>query len=142
MTGADLLDNWALRSEELEAETLAVFEAELKRRGIGVTAEDRALWRARRRQQVLTTGSGRMARCRSCDRLAGRGFVLAFDLLLIRPLGSMTIYHCDEHEPTIMGIVARIGRWLSNFLCGVRSWSVRAGQNPVRPHHPLRRGAL
>lgn len=141
MTAADLLDSWALRIEEFEADALAVFEAELRRRGIGVTAEDRALWQARRRREVLTTQSGRVAHCHSCDRLAGRGLVIAFDLLVVRPLGSVTVYHCEKHEPTIMGIIARVGRWLSNFMWGVRSWSVRAGQEPVRPVHHLQREA-
>lgn len=139
MTAADLLDSWALRSDELEDATLALFEAELRRRGIGVTAEDRALWRARRRREVLTTRGGRVAQCRYCGRLAGRGLVIAVDLLLVRLLGSMTVYHCEKHEPTIMGIVAR---GLSNVLWGVRCWSVRAGQEPVRPVHYLRREAL
>jgi hypothetical protein len=139
MTAADLLDNWALRSEELDEDTLAIFEAELRHRGIGVTAEDRTLWRARRRREVLTTRSGQVAHCRYCGRLAGRGLVIAFDLLLVRPLGSVTVYHCERHEPTIMGVVARVGRWLSNVLWGVRSWSLRAGQEPV---HYLPREAL
>ena len=130
MTAADLLDIWALRGEEFGPGAVALFEAELRRRGIGITAEDRALWRARRRREVLTTRHGRVAHCRSCGRLAGRGLVIAFDLLLARPLGSVTLYYCEAHEPVMVDIVTRGARSLSNFLWGVRSWPVRAGQAP------------
>lgn len=132
MTAADLLDNWALSGEDLGPDARRLFETELRRRGIGVSAEDRALWRARRRREVLTTQRGRIARCRSCGRLAGRAFVIAFDLLLARPLGSLTLYHCAAHEPALVGAVVRAVRSLSNLLFGVRFWSVRAGQAPTR----------
>jgi hypothetical protein len=130
MTAADLLDNWALSAEDLGAETRRLFEAELKRRGIGVSAEARALWRARRRREVLTTPDGRVARCRACGRMAGRAFVIAFDLLLARSLRSLTLYHCAAHEPALVGAGIRIIRPLSNLLFGVRCWSVRAGHGP------------
>lgn len=136
MTAADLLDNWALTGEDLGPDARALFEAELRRRGIGVTAEDRALWRARRRREVLTTRRGGVARCRCCGRLAGRGLVIVFDLLLARPLGSVTLYHCEAHEPALVGVLVHAARSLSNLLCGVRSWSVRAGQAASRPRIP------
>jgi hypothetical protein len=132
MTAADLLDNWALSGEDLSPDALRLFEAELRRRGIGVSAEDRALWRTRRRRQVLTTHGGQVARCRSCGRLAGRALVIAFDLLLARPLGSLTLYHCAAHEPALIGAAIRVVRSLSNLLFGVRFWSVRASQAPAR----------
>ena len=132
MTAADLLDNWALSGEDLGPDARRLFETELKRRGIGVSVEDRALWRARRRREVLTTPGGHVARCRSCGRLAGRAFVIAFDLLLARPLRSLTLYHCAAHEPALVGAVVRAVRALSNLLFGVRCWSVRAGQAPAR----------
>jgi len=136
MTAAELLDNWALSGAELAPETLRLFETELKRRGIGVSAEDRNLWRARRRREVLTTHGGQVARCRSCGRLAGRAYVIAFDLLLARPLGSLTLYHCEAHEPTLVSAVVRIARSLSNLLFGVRSWWIRAGHAPLRVATP------
>jgi hypothetical protein len=132
MTAAELLDNWALSGEDLAPDARRLFETELKRRGIGVTAEDRALWRARRRREVLTTQRGQVARCRSCGRLAGRAYVIAFDLLLARPLGSLTLYHCEAHLPALVSAVVCAARSVSNLLFGVRSWWIRAGQAPAR----------
>ncbi|HEY7649539.1 MAG TPA: hypothetical protein VID04_11085 [Methylomirabilota bacterium] len=132
MTAAELLDNWALSGEDLAPDTRRLFESELKRRGIGVSAEDRALWRARRRREVLTTHEGQVARCRWCGRLAGRAYVIAFDLLLARPLGSLTLYHCEAHEPALVSALVRAARALSNLLFGVRSWWIRAGHAPAR----------
>jgi hypothetical protein len=125
-TTGDLLDTWAFFRDEFEDGAQAVLAAELARRGVSLDAADLAAYRERRRAEVLTIRDA-LARCRYCARLAPNGLSVRFYLLLLIPIWSTTIHFCDAHETDVSTLTARLARWVSNLLWGVRYARVRAG---------------
>jgi len=127
MTTDDLLDTWAFFREEFEAGAQEIFAAELARRAVPVGEREMEAYRERRRGEVLKTRDERPARCRYCSRLAPNGLTVRFYLLLLVPVWSTTIHFCDAHEGEVSRLTARLARWLSNLLWGIRYARVRAG---------------
>lgn len=123
----DLLDAWALLDEEFESDALAIFARELAARGVSTTERARRAYRKRRLSEVLTTRHGAPARCQICGRLAVRGLVVRFYLLLVIPLGSATVPYCEAHEEDVAVPAGRLLRWLSNLVWGARWKIVDAG---------------
>ena len=132
-TTGDLLDTWAFFRDEFEDGAQAVLASELACRGVSLDGADLAAYRERRRAEVLTVRDT-FARCRYCARLAPNGLSVRFYLLLLIPIWSTTIHFCDAHEGEVSTLTARLARWVSNLLWGVRYARVRA-----RPGQP---GAL
>ena len=125
-TTGDLLDTWAFFREEFEDGAQDVLAAELARRGVSLNDRDLSAYRERRRTEVLTSRDA-LARCRYCARLAPNGLTVRFYLLLLIPIWSTTIHFCDAHEGEVSRLTARLARWLSNLLWGIRYARVRAG---------------
>jgi hypothetical protein len=127
MATDDLLDTWAFFREEFEAGAQEILAAELARRGVAAGERELDAYRARRRAEVLTARDARPARCRYCPRLAPNGLTVRFYLLLLVPVWSTTVHFCDAHEAEVSRLSARLGRFLSNLLWGIRYSRVRAG---------------
>ena len=127
MTTDDLLDTWAFFRDEFESGAQEILAAELGRRGVAVGERELSAYRERRRAEVLTTRDAGLARCRYCSRLAPNGLTVRFYLLLLVPIWSTTIHFCDAHEGEVSRLTARLARWVSNLLWGIRYARVRAG---------------
>jgi len=125
-TTGDLLDTWAFFRDEFEVGAQDVVAAELARRDVSLDERALAAYRERRRGEVLVTPDARVARCRYCARLAPNGLTVRFYLLLLIPVWATTIYFCEAHEGEVSRLTARMARWLSNLLWGVRYARVRA----------------
>jgi len=146
LTTDDLLDTWAFFRDEFEAGAQEILATELTRRGVAVGERELETYRERRRGEVLKTRDARLARCRYCSRLAPNGLTVRFYLLLLVPIWSTTIHFCDAHEDEVSRLTARLARWLSNLLWGIRYARVRAGTIDVggpdmAPHTPPILGA-
>ena len=127
MATDDLLDTWAFFREEFEAGAQEILAAELGRRSVDVGERELDAYRERRRAEVCKTRDERPARCRYCSRLAPNGLTVRFYLLLLIPIWSTTIHFCDAHEGEVSRLTARLGRFLSNLMWGMRYARVRAG---------------